>query len=917
MRYTLFFNIFVVLASLVSGAFTSAVVRFSVSEQTLSSQQEFAKVEGDALADRLHTHMDQLGLGLAFLATQPAIVNRVLGDVQTDIYADAIFDRYLEIAPFDGTLLYDFLPEEILRLDANNILNKRLSDHTNLLAQRVVAAEQTLFDVVYFESTPTLMVAVPVLANGFVEGVLVAIDAEWSLPAQIIPSGVETLTLTRTQQHDPANWLFASNLEGTGLTLQVQWDAAALDQARTALLRSLTWAIFGILLVAAPCMSLLGHRLLVRPVKALEKAKTEMEELEQKHRELSEVAIRSNDAVVITDKNRLITWVNPAFENLTGYKLGEVLGKSPGALLQGELSDPKAIATMSRNLNAGKAVTVELINHAKDGRPYWVEVAINPVFDESGTLVRLIAVERDTTRQKEHEKRLNQAALQAEEANKTKSRFLANMSHEIRTPMNGIIGMSEALLDEDLSTEARESVNVIRSSGLALVGIINDILDFSKLEAGQFETSSEPVLIDDLVYEVVGLVKQGLEKPDVAFEVTLDKAMPRVIWSDAKRLRQILLNVVGNANKFTLSGRVRVSLQRRAHTQDDSFEIHVSDTGVGIAEDKLDRVFEAFKQVDNSATRTFDGSGLGLAITKGLIDVMEGQISVSSVLGEGTTFSIVLPLCTTGCGHAPINNLNGKRIAILTQDSPELARFWQDRLAYVGAEVVLLRMSEFNLPLMNRHVILVGGSKLPKSAQQNVEKSKCHVFEIGDGDQTRGKYPSLSPLMTNSTLIERLSPEEDALNTPRDTKTELPNWRILAADDNKVNRLVLEKLFKNQPVEFQFCVNGQEAVDAFQDDPSFSVVLMDISMPIMGGLEATLRIREYELVHDLEPTSIIALTANASKEDRETYLTQKMNAVLSKPFKKEELLDLLWEFAKPEIASYQSNTREPKSRARS
>ncbi|WP_422048529.1 ATP-binding protein [Shimia sp.] len=917
MRYTLFFNIFVVLASLVSGAFTSAVVRFSVSEQTLSSQQEFAKVEGDALADRLHTHMDQLGLGLTFLATQPAIVNRVLGDVQTDTYADAIFDRYLEIASFDGTLLYDFLPEEILRLDANNILNKRLSDHTNLLAQRVVAAEQTLFDVVYFESTPTLMIAVPVLANGFVEGVLVAIDAEWSLPVLIIPAGVETLTLTRTQQHDPANWLFASNLEGTGLTLQVQWDAAALDQARTALLRSLTWAIFGILLVAAPCMSLLGHRLLVRPVKELEKAKTEMEELEQKHRELSEVAIRSNDAVVITDKNRLVTWVNPAFENLTGYTLAEVLGKSPGALLQGELSDPKAIATMSRNLNAGKAVTVELINHAKDGRPYWVEVAINPVFDESGTLVRLIAVERDTTRQKEHEKRLNQAALEAEEANKTKSRFLANMSHEIRTPMNGIIGMSEALLDEDLSTEARESVNVIRSSGLALVGIINDILDFSKLEAGQFETSSEPVLIDDLVYEVVGLVKQGLEKPDVAFEVTLEKAMPRVIWSDAKRLRQILLNVVGNANKFTLSGHVRVSLQRRPKAQDDSFEIHVSDTGVGIAEDKLDRVFEAFKQVDNSATRTFDGSGLGLAITKGLIDVMEGQISVASVLGEGTTFSIVLPLCTTGCGHAPINNLNGKRIAILTQDSPELARFWQDRLAYVGAEVVLLRMSEFNLPLMNRHTILVGGSKLPKSVQQNVEKSKCHVFEIGDGDQTRGKYPSLSPLMTNSTLIERLSPEEDALNTPRDARTELPNWRILAADDNKVNRLVLEKLFKNQPVEFQFCVNGQEAVDAFQDDPSFSVVLMDISMPIMGGLEATLRIREYELVHGLAPTSIIALTANASKEDRETYLAQKMNAVLSKPFKKEELLDLLWEFAKPELASSQSDAREPKARARS
>ncbi|MBO9395359.1 PAS domain-containing protein [Shimia sp. R9_2] len=917
MRYTLFFNIFVVLASLVSGAFTSAVVRFSVSEQTLSSQQEFAKVEGDALADRLHTHMDQLGLGLAFLATQPAIVNRVLGDVQTDTYADAIFDRYLEIAPFDGTLLYDFLPEEILRLDANNILNKRISDHTNLLAQRVVATEQTLFDVVYFESTPTLMVGVPVLANGFVEGVLVAIDAEWSLPAQVIPSGVKALTLTRTQQQDPANWSFASNMEGTGLTLQVQWDAAALDQARTALLRSLTWAIFGILMVAAPCMSLLGHRLLVRPVKALEKAKTEMEELEQKHRELSEVAIRSNDAVVITDKNRLITWVNPAFENLTGYKLGEVLGKSPGALLQGELSDPKAIATMSRNLNAGKAVTVELINHAKDGRPYWVEVAINPVFDECGTLVRLIAVERDTTRQKVHEKRLNQAALEAEEANKTKSRFLANMSHEIRTPMNGIIGMSEVLLDEDLSTEARESVNVIRSSGLALVGIINDILDFSKLEAGQFETSSEPVLIDDLVYEVVGLVKQGLEKPDVAFEVTLDKAMPRVIWSDAKRLRQILLNVVGNANKFTLSGRVRVSLQRRAHTQDDSFEIHVSDTGVGIAEDKLDRVFEAFKQVDNSATRTFDGSGLGLAITKGLIDVMEGQISVSSVLGEGTTFTIVLPLCTTGCGHAPINNLNGKHIAILTQDSPDLARFWQDRLAYVGAEVVLLRMSEFNLPLMNRHAILVGGSKLPKSAQQNVEKSKCHVFEIGDSDQTRGKYPSLSPLMTNSTLIERLSPEEDALNTPRDTKTELPNWRILAADDNKVNRLVLEKLFKNQPVEFQFCVNGQEAVDAFQDDPSFSVVLMDISMPIMGGLEATLRIREFELVHGLAPTSIIALTANASKEDRETYLAQKMNAVLSKPFKKEELLDLLWEFAKPKIVSSQSDMREPKTGARS
>ncbi|MBO9473555.1 response regulator [Shimia sp. R10_1] len=901
-RYTLVFNIFVVLGSLASGAFTSAVVRLSVSEQTLTSQQEFARAEGDALAERLNTQMDQLGLSLSFLAAQPAIVNRVLGDATGDSFTEAIFRSYFEVKPLDGVVVFDFFPEEIYRLDDTGALTTRLTDRAAALAERVVLQERRLFDVAYLNNQPALLVATPVLANGAVEGVIVAVDAAWALPAQIMPPKATELRILPTSGEQPGQWRFASALQDVGFFLHVQWDAQALDLTRHDLLRSLTWAIFGILLLTAPAMSFLGHRLLVRPVQALQHAKREMEILEEKQRELSEVAIRSNDAVVITDKHRRITWVNPAFERLTGYTLAEVFGRAPGDFLQGPESDPAAIADMSRNLDLGNPVSVELVNYAKDGRPYWVDIAINPVLDEQGQLLRMIAVERDTTRQKEHEAKLNRAVHAAEEANRTKSRFLANMSHEIRTPMNGIIGMSEVLLSEDLTAEARETVDVIRSSGLALVGIINDILDFSKLEANQFETSTEPVFIDDLVYEVVGLVKQGLEKPEVAFEVAVGADMPRVIWSDAKRLRQILLNVVGNANKFTLRGHVRVTLARTDTETSERFTLHVADSGVGIAADKIDRVFEAFKQVDNSATRTFDGSGLGLAITKGLVDVMDGEIGVTSTLGEGTTFSITLPLSTAHCAQAPVHSLSGKRCAVFVTENDvshlKAAQYWAERLAYLGAEVAVFTSPDAVPPQSDLDALLVFGG-----ACAAVDNGDCPVFDIGSVDAGSGHHPWLNPLMTNSTLVDRLCPEPEADVSAVSGPSGLPELRLLAADDNRVNRLVLEKLFKKEPVEIVFCVNGKEAVEAFQRDRGFSAVLMDISMPVMGGLEATQRIRDFELLHGLPATPIIALTANASREDRETYLASNMDAVLSKPFKKEDLLDLLWEFSKHSDAS--------------
>jgi CheY-like chemotaxis protein len=452
--------------------------------------------------------------------------------------------------------------------------------------------------------------------------------------------------------------------------------------------------------------------------------------------------------------------------------------------------------------------------------------------------------------------------------------------------------MTESLLAGDLSDDQRESLNIIRSSGSALVEIINDILDFSKLDAGRLELLEEPLPIDDLVFEIAGLVNRGLDRPRVTILVDIAPEVPPVLVADAKRTRQILHNVVGNAYKFTETGQVRISLDYNGQ----QLTTRVEDTGVGMPPDMLSSIFEAFSQVDNTKMRRFDGTGLGLAITKGLVEAMSGTISVASEPGKGSCFTISLPVSESSPDtFAPL--LAGRKILLMGLKK-DCANYWQGRLERLGAEVSQVadeQLPDFEGPEAGTATDIVLPDT-PFEDQMSEVFRKDHLFchILSAQKTTTATTVWLDPHCVNNVLASKFKPEvtEEVLQSDTNGLGQL-DLKVLAAEDNKTNRLVLKKLLANTGLALNFCVNGQEAVDQLCCAHNYDAVLMDISMPILGGIDATEQIRAWEHKNGAHPLPIIALTANVGLEDQKIYRSAGMTDFVPKPYRKKDLLDAL------------------------
>ncbi|MBY5946903.1 ATP-binding protein [Photobacterium rosenbergii] len=367
-------------------------------------------------------------------------------------------------------------------------------------------------------------------------------------------------------------------------------------------------------------------------------------ELTEKVTELAQVAEHARDVIIITDAKGYITWVNPAFETLTGYQSEEALGKQPGDLLQGRGTDKAAVAQMSASLAQKKAVKVELLNYTKQGHAYWVEMDISPVLDQDGEVIRFIAVERDITERRRVNKRLEEALEQATKASSAKSDFLANMSHEIRTPMNAIMGLSELLLDKVTIPEQHEKLKIINQSAENLVTIINDILDYSKIEAGKLTLNDAQFDLREVLEQAVELSAYQAKNKGLPVMLDIPSDIHTQVIGDKGRLNQVLLNLLGNAVKFTQKGHIKLSVTEELLGQGPLFRFTVEDTGMGIPEDRLPYIMDKFEQVDNSATREFEGTGLGLAICKHLVALFGGKLQVQSIQDVGSTFSFTIGL---------------------------------------------------------------------------------------------------------------------------------------------------------------------------------------------------------------------------------------------------------------------------------
>ncbi len=385
------------------------------------------------------------------------------------------------------------------------------------------------------------------------------------------------------------------------------------------------------------------ERALIEEQAALERSRLALAEEAQRAARLALVARHANDSVIFTRPDGRIEWVNEAFTRITGHSFAEVVGRRPSEVLDAPTTAQDALQTLHDAQRDRRPCVIEIENLTKDGRRLWMEVSMTPVLKPDGSADVFIAIERDITQAKAHAAELAAAREAAEAAAQAKSAFLATMSHEIRTPMNGVIGVAELLEETRLDPQQRQYVGTIIESGRALLTIINDVLDLSKFQAGKVDLRIEPFSVGECVVRALDLLRPTAQKKGIVLSSDLPDGLPRHL-GDAGRLRQILLNLIGNAVKFTIEGQVRVSVTLKPGARRDTIRIAIADTGIGIAADRIGHVFDSFTQADATISRQFGGTGLGLTISRLMAQQMGGDIEVSSVLGQGSVFTITLRL---------------------------------------------------------------------------------------------------------------------------------------------------------------------------------------------------------------------------------------------------------------------------------
>jgi len=625
--------------------------------------------------------------------------------------------------------------------------------------------------------------------------------------------------------------------------------------------------------------------------------------------------------IVAIDNNHAVQMCNPAFERLFQFTKEGIVGQQIASLLSAPEVE-KEIDANVRRLWQGETTRLVTRRRRSDGSLVDVEAYSVPLIAD-GRVTGAVLLYQDITERKRAEEALLRAKNAAEAASRAKSEFLANMSHEIRTPMNGIIGMTELALDTQLTTEQRDYLGMVRTSANSLLTVVNDILDFSKIEAGKLDLDMTDFDFEQTIGETMkALAFRAHQKHlELAWRVAAD--VPEYLNGDTGRLRQILVNLVGNSVKFTEHGEIVVSVEKES-TDEKGISLHfqVRDTGIGIPREKQQMVFEAFTQADTSATRKYGGTGLGLAITSRLVALMGGRIWLESEIGHGSTFHFT---CRFGWANSvpqpkafadpelihdlPVlvvdDNHTNRRILV------EMLTAWGMRSE--GSETgtaalsALTRAHEdgrpFRLLISDMQMPQMDGCTLTQEIRQNPLFSALPIIMLSSGAQSN-EAPRCRQLSISAYLMKPVQPSDllDAIlaTLPQASVTEATKkiavaspapaavaLRILLAEDNPVNQKLAVALLQKRGHTVIPTENGQEAIAAL-DREKVDVVLMDVQMPVMDGFEAIRSIRGREKISNSH-IPIIALTAHAMKGDREKCLAVGADDYVSKPIRTSDL----------------------------